>query len=195
MTNITEIGKDCYKNLYKKCKEVDIIQSRISKKEYYKKINNEKVFYKVNSDRKRKLRAALHRKIEKIKNMKNELHNKTIKYLTDTYKGIILPPFETQEFVGNLTSKVSRSMNNLSFFKFKTKLKNKAKEKGINVYEFTEPYTSKTCGKCGKLNFGLANSRNFSCNNCDLKIDRDINGARNIFLRNISFIIKKISFD
>ncbi len=195
MSNITEIGKDCYKKINKKCKEVDIIQSRLSKKEYYEYKNGQKIIYKVTSDRKRKLRQAMHRKIEKIKNMKNELHNKTIKYLTDTYKGIILPPFETQEFVGKLSSKVSRSMNNLSFFKFKTKLKYKAKEKGVNVYEFTEPYTSKTCGNCGELNYNLESSRNFSCNKCKLKIDRDINGARNIFLRNINFIIKKISFD
>lgn len=193
---ITEIGRDCHRKIYKRCKELDIIQSRMSSKQYYEINNNgEKIEYKVNSKRKYKLREAFHRKIEQIKNMKDELHNKTIKYLTDAYKGIILPPFKTQDMAGKLTSKTARSLYNLSFFKFRTKLKSKAEEKNIKVYEYTEPYTSKTCGNCGKLNMKLGNSREFKCNSCNLNIDRDTNGARNIYLRNIGLVLGKKQID
>ena len=58
----------------------------------------------------------------------------------------------------------------------------------VKIYEFIEPFTSKTCGSCGKLNAGLGGDRVFHCSSCDLYIDRDMNGARNIFLRNFSLI-------
>ena len=170
---IVEIGKNCRDLLYKVAKETDIIQSKISKN---------------TSNTKRSLRKSLYRKIDKIQNLKNELHNKTIKYLTDNYKGIILPPFETKKMVSTLNSKVSRSLNNLSFYKFRTKLISKANEMNVKIYEFTEPFTSKTCGNCGKINSNLGNSRVFKCSGCKLTVDRDMNGSRNIFLRNISFI-------
>jgi len=184
--NVVSIGNKCYKDIYKKCKEADTIQSKMEC-DYFKGNGNEQV--NITRKVKYRLRKAFHRKLEKVKNMKDEIHNKTVKYLTDNFKGIILPPFETKNMVGKLSSKVSRSMYNLSFYKFRTKLKSKAKEKNVKVYEFTEPYTSKTCGKCGKINYDLEGSRIFNCSNCDLITDRDINGSRNIFLRNIPFII------
>ena len=41
----------------------------------------------------------------------------------------------------------------------------------------------------------LGNSRDFKCDNCNLNIDRDTNGARNIYLRNIEFILGKKQID
>ena len=184
------IGDNCFKVLLKKCKEIDIITSRMNSKSYYVKKDNITYYYKMNSKRKKNLRKALHRKINKVKNLKTELHNKTIKLLTDTYKCIILPPFNIQEMATGLTSKVSRSMYNLSFYQFKEKLKKKALSKNITVAEYSEPYTSKTCGRCGTINEELGNSKVFNCNNCKLIIDRDNNGARNIMLRNYQFIKK-----
>lgn len=187
---VVTIGDNCTKKLYAKCKEIDIIKSRIDRPEYYIYKNNEKHTYKVNSSRKRNLKGALHRKIREIKNLKDELHNKTVKYLTDTYKGIILPPFNIQNMAGKLASKTARNMYTLSFYMFKMKLKQKAQIKNVDVFEYSEPYTSKTCGQCGKINLLLGNSKDFKCLGCNLEIDRDINGARNILLRNYEFINK-----
>jgi len=189
LDNIMEIGRNCNEKILKKCKEIDIIQSRTSLTYYKDKYNNNEL-KNITRKVKYKLRKALHRKIEHIKNMKDELHNKTIKYLTDNFKGIILPPFETQKMASKLSSKTARSLYNLSFYQFRTKLKNKAEEMNVHIYEYNEPYTSKTCGNCGKINYSLGNSRVFKCSRCNLIIDRDMNGARNIFLRNISFIMK-----
>lgn len=185
--DVVTIGSDCSEKLYKKCKELDIIVSRMNRKEYYIRKNNEKVIYKVDSKRKRNLRRAMYRKIKDIKNMRNELHNKTIKFLTDTYKGIILPPFNIQDMAKKLHNKTARSMYTLSFYAFKLKLRQKAFTRNVKIFEFCEPYTSKTCGKCGLLNRRLGCLKTFNCL-CGLKIDRDINGARNILLRNLSFI-------
>ena len=46
----------------------------------------------------------------------------------------------------------------------------------------TEEYTSKTCGRCGELNDVKALDV-YSCNKCKLVIDRDVNGARNIYIK------------
>jgi transposase len=186
--DVVLIGDGCTDVLFKKCKELDIIQSRLNRSEYYVIKDGVKIIYKMTSNRKRNLRNALHRKIKDIKNLRSELHNKTIKFLTDTYKGIILPPFNIKEMTGKLNNKVSRSMYTLSFYIFRQKLKAKALSKNITVFEYCEPYTSKTCGSCGLLNYTLGGSKHFNCSSCDLKIDRDINGARNILLRNLQFI-------
>jgi transposase len=58
--------------------------------------------------------------------------------------------------------------------------------KGHKLFVVDEPYTSKTCGNCGTLNKQLGSGRMFKCNFCKYKKDRDINAARNIFLRAIT---------
>ena len=169
----------------KRCKEVDIITSRLNKMQYYiKNKDGVKIYHMLNNNVRRNLRKALHRKIKKIQNMKKELHNKTIKYLTDNYKCIILPPFNVKQMSARLSSKIARNMLTLSFYQFKVKLKLKALAKNVRIAEFNEPYTSKTCGNCGSINNELKNSKIFKCPACNIELDRDINGARNIMLRN-----------
>jgi len=187
------IGNEASDKLYKLCKEMDIILSRMNSETYYKKHKMEdnqivKQYYNVNSKRKSQLRKALHRKIQKVKNLVKELHYKTIKYLCDTFKTIILPPFETQKMAGKLNNEMCRKMFTLSFYTFKMKLINKAKEKGVKIHHLNEPYTSKTCGKCGNVKHNLKNDNVYVCNICNLVISRDINGARNILLRNAHLI-------
>jgi putative transposase len=51
----------------------------------------------------------------------------------------------------------------------------------------TEEYTSKTCTKCGNIKYDLYGAETYRCSNgeCNLILDRDINGARNIYIKNI----------
>lgn len=182
---VIEIGKEARHILHKKCREVDIINSRMNRKEYYtkNKETNEKQIFIMNSNRKRNLRKALHKKIEQIKNLRNELHNKTINYLVKNYSKIILPLFEAQEMTMKLNSKVARSLNTLCHYKFKEKLKNKCYEKGIELKIVNEAYTSKTCTNCG--NIQIINGRIYECKKCGIIVPRDNVGARNIMLKNI----------
>ena len=57
------------------------------------------------------------------------------------------------------------------------------REYSCNVIEVNEAYTSKTCSKCGKLQ-NIGSKKIFRCK-CGLEMARDLNGARNIFLKNI----------
>jgi putative transposase len=54
----------------------------------------------------------------------------------------------------------------------------------IFVDEKEEYYTSKTCTKCGNIDYNLGNKNEYKCKKCDIILERDCNGARNIMLRN-----------
>lgn len=73
-----------------------------------------------------------------------------------------------------------------SHYKFKELLRHKMNMNGNELIDCTEEYTSKTCTRCGRLNHLLDSSKTFTCpyKDCNLKIDRDIGAARNIYLKN-----------
>ena len=176
--SINKIGIGIRNKINKICEEIDIITSKINKK-----VNKK---YKYNHNKRRNLRKALHRKIKYLNNIREELHNKSIKYLCDNYGKIIIPPFETQKMVkNNLNSKLSRNLMSIAYYKFLTKLKSRCVEYDIELVIRPEYYTSKTCGCCGNIKTNLSNNDVYKCNQCNLIIDRDSNGARNILLRNL----------
>lgn len=123
---------------------------------------------------------------EKIKNLIDDMHYKFINYLTTKYQKIYLPSFESQDMVKKnmiLHSKTKRKLNQLSHFKFKQRLQSKARTKShCEVYIVTEDFTTKTCTNCGSLN-DVKSEKKITCDCCKFKIDRDINGARNIFIK------------
>ncbi len=129
-----------------------------------------------------------HNKRKRISNLIDELHWKTISFLTTNYKTIMIPEFRISQMVKGhkLSKKIKRLMYAFKFYQFETRLKTKAQEKGVKVILVDESYTSKTCGNCGELNSKLGSKKEFECSKCKVIIDRDINGARNILLKNIS---------
>lgn len=123
----------------------------------------------------------------KLQNLIDELHYKTIAFLTKNYTSILLPSFETQDMVRSkkLHSKVKRDLMNLAFYKFKQRLEHKCKLlKHCNVTIVNEAYTSQTCGLCGNLK--KTSSKIIQCDKCEHIFDRDVNGSRNIYLKYIS---------
>jgi len=54
------------------------------------------------------------------------------------------------------------------------------------VREVDEAWTSKTCSRCGKENMKLGGNEVFTCidHTCNFKCDRDVNGGKNIALKN-----------
>ena len=68
-------------------------------------------------------------------------------------------------------------------YKFREKLKYKCAIRGVNYEIINEYCTSKMCSKCGVLNESLWSSKVFNCKACRLNIDRDVNRARNIYLK------------
>lgn len=127
--------------------------------------------------------------ITKIQNIVNDLHNQTANFLTKTFKSIFIPIFETKKMVKIENRKISKTTANelltLSHYKFREKLRNMCKIRGNNYKVVTEEYTSKLCSNCGNLHKNLGSMEVYKCSKCKLEIYRDINAARNIFLKNI----------
>jgi len=71
--------------------------------------------------------------------------------------------------------------NNWNLQTFTRLLEYKCKLKGNQVVKVNEAWTSKTCCKCGSINHDLdLSDRQYICD-CGNDINRDINGAINIY--------------
>lgn len=123
----------------------------------------------------------------RIKHLVDELHWKTIGYLTQNYDTILLPEFPISQMVRkkNISKRTKRLMYSYRFYQFKMRLESKCIENGCQLLIVDESYTSKTCGGCGCQNEKLGGSKEFECPSCGVEIDRDANGARNILIKNL----------
>ena len=71
-----------------------------------------------------------------------------------------------------------------SFYSFKQKLLWKSILYDKKTIIVNESYTSKTCTVCGVLN-NIKGNETFNCSSCKYKVDRDVGGSRNIFIKNM----------
>jgi putative transposase len=85
-----------------------------------------------------------------------------------------------------LNGRVKFVLNNLSHYKFRQHLLNKGQEYGCEIKVVTEEHTSLACTKCGIMS-NKYKDREKECITCGYKINRDINGARNILIKNEEF--------
>ena len=142
---------------------------------------------------KRPLRRALRKAANKIKakirNLIDELHKKVAHFLVSNFDIILLPIFETKQMTKRgarkLRKKSVRQMLTLSHYRFKVFLKQKAKEYGIQVVDVCEAYTSKTVSWTGELITNLGGSKVIKSSEGH-RMDRDLNGARGIFIKNVA---------
>ncbi|NBP58269.1 hypothetical protein EBU71_17415 [bacterium] len=122
----------------------------------------------------------------RIKNRINELHWKTISYLIRNYDKIIIPDFKISGMVKQkkLTRMTKRLLYMFGFHSFIEKLRFKCKNTDTRLYIVGEEYTSKTCTQCGKIN-NVGSLETYRCIECDMVVDRDVNGSRNIMIKNM----------
>lgn len=166
------LGNDSNLYIQRLCFRLDRLVSKISKSP---------------SKQKQRLKKAASRLRCKIKNLVKELHHKTARFLVDNFDVILLPTFETSQMVSKsrrkLRNKSVRQMLTLSHYEFKTFLKWKAWEQSKKVIDCNEAYTSKTVSWTGEIVNNLGGARIIKSISTGLKMNRDINGARGIFLR------------
>ena len=124
---------------------------------------------------------------ERLENIRRDFHHKVANWLTSNYECVIigkLPKGITSKD-RSLPKIVKKAYNSLGHYKFRCCLKEKCIAKGVIYQESNEAYTSKTCTLCGKLN-NVGSSETYRCECSKESWDRDLNGARNIFLKCIS---------
>ena len=165
-----KIGEGCFKRLLainhkiaKPISKKDLEKDKYKRRRLYRKIG--------------KLRLQLH-------DITDELHWKTINFLTRNFGVILLPTFETSEMIKKdgrkINEEVVKAMQSFRFYVFGERLKQKSEERGVVLLRTNEAYTSKTNSFNGEImNIGSRKSFKYD----GIKIDRDVNGARNILLR------------
>ncbi|CAG8464553.1 26461_t:CDS:1 [Dentiscutata erythropus] len=141
-----------------------------------------------NKRKRHRLRNKILKTYKRIRNMIDDSHRKAAKYLCEHHSQILIPDFRTKDMVNKkqrrINKETTKRLISWSHRKFLYFLRHKAREYGTNIVECTEEYTSKTCGHCGRLND--KSSKDFRCDHCDLFVDRDFNGARNILLKHLT---------
>lgn len=161
-----KLGGGDFGHIVRLCFYLDELHSRISK---------------AKCRQKQRMRQAAFRIRVRIKNLIDEIHHKAAHWLCTMFDVILIPTFEASQMVSNLHSKTARAMLTWAHYRFKQFLTQKAVELKAQVIEVSEAYTSKTCSRCGTVQ-EIGSRKVLSCR-CGLKIDRDYNGARGIFLR------------
>lgn len=168
-----EVAPGDIKRIFRFCKVMDQLISRID------------------SARRRdrwSLQRARARLVRRIQNLVREVHRQLAKYLAQNYDLILLPSFDVSQMVSKAGRKLGRDsvrkMLTWSHYKFKQLLGMKCRQYGARVVTVSEAYTSKTCGRCGWMHPNLGGNKKFRCGWCRWESDRDMNGARNILLRN-----------
>jgi transposase len=163
------IGKEMSKRIIDILKSIDAVCSDIDKKD-------------ISCVQRRRLRKKKMKLYRDYKNLRDEFHFKVISMLTDHFDMIYLPRLETSKLSQKLKTKTARQMMAQSHGLFHQRLTDTCIVKGVSLEVPDEAYTSKTCGSCGLL-VNVGSSETFICPHCMHKADRDLNAARNIYLK------------
>jgi len=158
-------------------------------KQLTKKLNekNSKNRDEVSNFREYKPKKYLMRIQNKIKNMIKDMHCKVSNFLCRTFDVILIGNMSTKSIIskkGNMSASNKKLCLTLSHYKFKLIIENMAKRFDTKVHYVDESYTTKTCSWCGYIKNDVGTNKRFNCNKCLNKCDRDLNAARNIYIKN-----------
>ena len=139
----------------------------------------------------RNMRRASARYFKRADSLLGDLHYKAAKFLCERFDILYVPSFRVSQMVvkelRTINSLTTERMLALCHYKFGQRLRYVAERYGCRLRETSEWYTSKTCGACGHCNRNLGGNKVFSCPSCDIRMDRDLNGARNNLLRGLLY--------
>jgi IS605 OrfB family transposase len=165
---LIKIGEDVQNKIKEKLLRIDYI-------------NNEKNKMKNKKKKERNKRRQL-------KNLIDELHWKTINYLTKNYDKILIGDLSAKRIsckeTSNIPKMTKRIAYSMSYYKFRQRLEYKCIIKELDYRKVHEAYTSKMCSICGSYNKDLGGNKIYKCINlkCNAILGRDDNGARDILL-------------
>lgn len=143
------------------------------------------------------LKRAARRLRTRIQNLVNEVHKQLSKYLATNYDLVLLPKFETSQMVSKKNRKIgsltARQMMTWAHYRFQQRLLFKCRQHNCRVAIVDESYTSQTCSSCGARDTKLGGKKIYNCVHCKMVMDRDINGAKNIFLKNFEALTLELA--
>jgi transposase len=138
---------------------------------------------KMNKKQKRKKERKIYLK---MKNQIDEVHWKTIKYITNNYGNVIIGNLSMKKTTKKEKSKLSPELKRIGlmmrFSEFRNRLRYKCLINRIKIEIIDEAYTSKVCSTCGNCKHELNGEKDYECEICNVTRDRDFNSATNMIL-------------
>lgn len=133
----------------------------------------------INKKIKKKTETLCYRK---IRNLVDELHWKSIKYITDKYNKVFIGDISAKKIVNNKTSVITSQMKevllNLRIHVYRQRMEYKCRQQNTEYKLVDEKFTTKMCSKCGWINEKIGGNKIFNCKKCGMKEGRDINSGK-----------------
>lgn len=192
---VTYSEEECYeygeemKNELKK-----MIEKRESLRRIYGAEIRKKQTGKGNEEQYERSKKTYLKYVDKIKNRIEDFHNKVIAKLVKEYSIILIPKLNVKKIMeSEKTHKTTKKMFSiLRHSQFMKKIINKCKIEGVILRIVNEDMTTQTCGNCF-ANYKFSEEI-YECKKCGLIIGRDINSARNIYIKEIGKILEFIKY-
>jgi IS605 OrfB family transposase len=181
-----DIGVRTFMTIYSKNKCIEIGKNICNQIDYYnKKLDKLKSDNELNKLNENKYQKTKIKYKDKINNKIKDMHKKVANYLLKNYETINIGKVSIKNMVSNLKGNIKeitkRRLLKLSHYKFREYLKLNTKKYGNTINEIDEYMTSKTCHNCKNIKHDLGSNKTYKCENCKIKLDRDINASINIY--------------
>lgn len=172
------------KHYKKEDEKIQRLKRKMSKQKYDKETKRP-------SKRREKTRVKIAKLHRRIVDSKNDFLHKLSTRIVSENQAIVLENLK----VGNMMKnhKLTRSVGEASWYKFKEMLRYKAEWYGKTFFQVDTFFpSSKLCSCCGFKNDKLElKDRKWECNNCGVVHDRDINASINIKHNGLNTIMNR----
>ncbi len=134
------------------------------------------------SRRREKARERLHDAWRKVNRQNDDFAKKTANDLVRSgHTSFAVEALHIQNMLKN--HRLARSINGAAWNRFIQVLSYKAEDAGMRIIPVDPRDTTRMCSACGAVRAIPLGERTYSCAVCGLRVDRDINAARNILHR------------
>lgn len=128
--------------------------------------------------RARKVVARVH---ERVANKRDNFCHQESRKIVNKFGTICIEDLNIKNMlVKGEFPKIGKSILDVAWNQFLSFIFFKAESAGRDVVKVNPAYTSQDCSSCGTRKTMKLSERTYSCAKCGLKIDRDLNAARNI---------------
>lgn len=131
-----------------------------------------------------KARVTKAKSQKRLANKRKDFLHKLSTNLVKTYDVIVIEDLKSKNMMKN--HKLAKAIGNASWYEFRIMLEYKCKWYGKQLIIVPPHYTSQECSNChhnsGEKTLDI---RDWTCNNCGIHHDRDINAAKNILAKGL----------
>ena len=162
-------------------KRVHYVKIKIAMDKNKKVINPRTLLDFINVEKARVMKAKSQKRLA---NKRIDFLHKLSTNLVKTYDIIVIEDLKSKNMMKN--HKLAKAIGNASWYEFRTMLEYKCKWYGKQLIVVPPHHTSQECSNChhnsGKKTLDI---REWTCDNCGVYHDRDINAAKNILTKGL----------